>query len=95
MTVNQRRGPAAREVELRSRGWKRQFVATEPRLTEAVELYEEAGHEVHLEPLGRGGETEPKNRDGCSTCFDGFEEQYKVIYTRPKKDKRTKEEDLW
>ncbi|UCF57789.1 MAG: hypothetical protein JSW15_04845, partial [Deltaproteobacteria bacterium] len=45
---------------LESEGWSKQFVTSEPRLSEAVEIYKEAGFEVHLEPLPK----EP----GCETC---------------------------
>ena len=42
---------ASRLEILQSEGWTRQFVANEPRLSEAVELYKETGYEVHLEPI--------------------------------------------
>ena len=40
-----------REQELLRAGWERRFVASEPRLAEAVELYESIGFEVLLDPL--------------------------------------------
>lgn len=75
---------------LERKGWKKQFVACEPRLSEAVEIYREAGYEVHLEPLPK----EPGCRtcvgeeggDACRVCFEGFEDQYRIIFTRPGKD---------
>ncbi|MBW2122641.1 MAG: hypothetical protein JRH07_12480 [Deltaproteobacteria bacterium] len=82
-----------RERRLQRQGWKRQFVASEPRLSEAVELYREAGYEVHLEPLGRG--VDPGGCNGCTVCFDGFEDRYRVIYTRHKKESPRLEDDLW
>ena len=48
-----------REKELEAEGWTRQFVAGEPRLSEASEMYRELGFEVLLEPLPR----EPDCRD--------------------------------
>jgi hypothetical protein len=80
-----------REEELESDGWTRQFVAGEPRLSEAADMYRELGFEVLLEPLpgvpdcetcgGAEGEAE------CRACFDGVEHLYKIIYTRrPEKD---------
>jgi hypothetical protein len=77
---------------LREEGWTRQFVAEEPRLSEAAAMYREAGFEVHLEPLS----SEPveavcvgkKSGSGCRTCFEGFEERYKIIFTRPPKKRR-------
>jgi hypothetical protein len=72
---------------LKKEGWTRQFVASEPRLSEAVAVYKELGFEVHLEPLPSGGEAEIlpliDSRDGCAKCFEGSPEQYKIIFTRP------------
>lgn len=83
---------SSRNEILRQEGWRRQFVANEPRLSEAVEMYNEAGFHVHLEPLPKeaecesraGGEEEEKE---CRLCFEGFEDQYKIIYTKPKRKK--------
>jgi hypothetical protein len=79
--------------KLEEEGWIKQFIANEPRLSEAVELYKGAGFEVHLEPLPKGevcetcaGPEEPKE---CRVCFDGFEDLYKIIFTRAKKEKRS------
>ena len=64
---------------LSQEGWTRQFTASEPRLSEAAAAYEEAGFEVRLEPLP------PASDCGeCRICFEGSEERYRVIYTRPK-----------
>jgi len=93
--MNQTRGTSERERELTANGWTRQFLANEPRLSEAVELYQTIGYEVHLEPLTRGDEIDPQGCEGCTTCFDGFEDEYKVIYTRPKKEKLVTQEELW
>jgi len=75
---------------LEEKGWTRQFIANEPRLSEALELYKEAGFEVHLEPLPKGQECEacagPQESKECRVCFDGFEDLYKIIFTRPKKE---------
>jgi hypothetical protein len=79
----------SRMKELEKEGWIRQFVASEPRLSEAVDLYKEAGFEVHLEPLPRGkectacGGTEEMQGGECRACFDGFEDHYKILFTRP------------
>jgi hypothetical protein len=74
-----------REDELIKTGWMKRFVANEPRLSEAVELYRSMGYEVYLEPLPP---VDCDSADGdsqeCRACFKGFEEQYKTIYTRPK-----------
>jgi hypothetical protein len=85
--------------ELEEEGWIKQFVANEPRLSEAVELYREAGFEVHIEPLAEGqecetcaGHEEPRE---CRVCFDGFEDLYKIIFTRAKKEKTRADDDLF
>lgn len=69
---------ASRDEELRVQGWTRQFVANEPRLSEAVELYRSLGFEVHLEPLPQ----EAKG-DECTACLDAAPELFRIIYTRP------------
>jgi hypothetical protein len=84
-------GNASSRLEaLKKEGWTRQFVASEPRLSEAAALYKESGFEVHLEPLPSGGEPDLlpliDSGDGCAKCFEGFQEQYKIIFTRPGKD---------
>lgn len=73
--------------KLERQGWRRQFVAAEPRLSESVAMYRELGFEVHLEPLpkqekqpnGQGHGTEIQ----CRTCFEGSEDQFHIIFTRP------------
>lgn len=67
----------SRDEELRAQGWTRQFLADEPRLSEAVDLYRSLGLEVHLEPLSpaEGGE--------CRSCLEADLERFRVIYTRP------------
>jgi hypothetical protein len=73
---------------LKREGWTRQFVAGEPRLSEAVALYRESGFEVLLEPLPRReSELLPliDSRDGCAQCFNGLQPQFKIIFTRPYK----------
>jgi hypothetical protein len=71
---------------LERQGWRRQFVAAEPRLSEAVAMYRELGFEVLLEPLPtqekqfnrQTHDTEIK----CRACFEGSEDQYSIIFTR-------------
>ena len=48
-------------------GWQRQFVANEPRLSEAADMYKEAGFDVHLEPLPEKAE--------CESCSGEEEEE--------------------
>jgi hypothetical protein len=84
---------------LRREGWTRQFVANEPRLSESVELYEESGYEVRLEALPRKAECptcEGESGEGeCRICFEGFEDQYKIIFTRPKRTEKAEDDDLY
>ncbi len=89
----------SREQILKSEGWTRQFTANEPRLGEAVEMYKEAGFEVHLEPFQKQQKTpetaELSQDTDCRQCFDGFEDQYKVIYTKPSRDNPGLDKDLF
>jgi hypothetical protein len=71
----------SRDLELQKRGWKRQFVADEPRLSEALEEYQKLGFEVHLEPVDPEGTTEE-----CTECLGAARERYKIIYTRPRNE---------
>lgn len=89
----------SRAVMLEREGWTKQFVACEPRLTEAVEMYKEAGFDVHLEPLPKEAECETcageEDKDECRICFEGFEDQYKIIFTRPKEGEEESEDELF
>ena len=84
-----------REDELIKEGWTKRFVANGPRLNEAVELYRSMGHEVLLEPLPLVDcDSADEESQECMACFKGFEDQYKIIYTRPKRGE-SDEGDLW
>jgi len=72
-------GGAQKEEKLKQRGWIRQFVTDEPRLSEAVELYRELGYEVHLEPAS----FEEVNQI-CKNCVEADCEKYKTIYIKRK-----------
>lgn len=72
---------AQREAQLKAKGWRKQFMADEPRLSEAVAEYRDLGFEVHLE------EVDPVTRQqgsGCTFCFEMPEvaAQFKIIFTR-------------
>jgi hypothetical protein len=86
MTVKSIHKRALNPLEME--GWKKQFIASEPRLSEAVQLYEESGFEVILESLPDNEEfqttTESNSEGECRVCFSGTKDQYKVIYTRRK-----------
>ncbi len=68
---------------LEKEGWTRQFVADEPRLSDAVEAYREAGFEVRLEPLPAEPEGEEcAGEQECRICFEHAEDRYRLILTR-------------
>jgi cytosine/adenosine deaminase-related metal-dependent hydrolase len=72
-----RRSTALSAEELLAQGWKRCFIADEPRLSEAVETYEELGLEVLL--------LQVMERDAaCTECMKQAPERFFVIYTRPR-----------
>jgi len=75
---------------LEKQGWTMRFVAGEPRLSEAVEIYRHAGFEVSLEPLPENPECRScpgvETDSECRVCFDGFEDKYSIIFTRHIKD---------
>ena len=79
----------SREEFLKAQGWTRQFIANEPRLTEAADMYRELEFEVLLETLSKEPEctgcegTEGEGPGECRVCCQGVEEQYRIIYTRP------------
>ena len=64
-------------AELEKQGWQLQFTTDEPRLSEAVELYEELGNEVRVEPAC----TELPLPE-CTTCYERFCDRYKTIFIR-------------
>ncbi len=64
--------------QLEAEGWEERFIAEEPRLSEAVELYESMGYEVYLLPLDEATAQE------CKVCFEGYQSRYKIIYTKKK-----------
>jgi hypothetical protein len=83
---------------LEKEGWNMRFVAGEPRLSEAVELYRESGFEVLLEPVPGGkqcGDCAGEEAGGeCRACFDGFEDHYKIIFTRLLKETGREQEEI-
>ena len=78
-----------REEELVAQGWTRQFNTDEPRLSEAVEMYEEMGLEVHLEPV-----VVDPNSEACQMCFEQDCGRYQTIWTSPQGESRL-DEDLF
>ena len=68
----------SRQDELIQAGWTRQATYDEPRLTEMIEVYEELGFEVRVEPF------EPDGQAECEACMAQHPERFKTIYTRKK-----------
>ena len=70
--------PEPTEAQLLAEGWKRCFVADEPRLSESVETYRELGFEVTTRPLRVDGADEAE----CTACLRLDPDRFRVIYTR-------------
>lgn len=66
----------SREKELAADGWVKRTTYDEPRLSEIVDMYEEMGFEVLVEPF------DPADEPGCSECMKIDAARYKTIYTR-------------
>jgi len=51
-----------------------------------VDIYNEIGFEVHLEPLPSKEEMDASSCEAssCTVCFDMDRERYRIIFTRPK-----------
>ena len=62
-------------------GWERRSILDEPRLSEVVEGYLQLGLEVKVTELS------PALALECTVCLEGQEGRYKVVYTRPGKQK--------
>lgn len=63
------------EEEAQAAGWKRNFVADEPRLSEMVETYRDLGFDVITVPVSL-------ETADCTVCMVGEPERFQVIYTR-------------
>lgn len=74
--------------------WKRRMVASEPRLTEIVEMYESLGYEVRLEPVDP--DDPGWDEDECTVCLEGptEAERTRVVYTRPSAARVKDEDDI-
>ena len=66
------------EEKLIKEGWVKQTTYDDPRLSEMVQMYQEIGLEVHLEPFNA------ENEIGCTGCLQEAPDQFKTIYTRGK-----------
>jgi len=68
------------EEKLVSEGWEKQATYDDPRLSEMVDMYQEIGLAVHLEPFSAA------NEEGCTGCMELVPDQFKTIYTRRKEE---------
>ncbi|MBI2360779.1 MAG: hypothetical protein HYV04_18060 [Deltaproteobacteria bacterium] len=87
---------SAREEELASEGWTKQFCASGSRLQETTQLYESMGLDVHLEPA----RAEDLACSGCQPQQPGATiEGWYLIYTRPRQGAGNahakQDDDLW
>ena len=87
------------ENRLEKEGWSKRFITGEPRLSEAIEMYKEAGFDVHLVPLPKEPVCDScvgsEETDDCRICYEGSEHLYKIIFTRAKKGMSESENDLF
>ena len=75
------------EEKLIKEGWIKQATYDDPRLSEMVEMYQDIGLEVHLEPFNAENET------GCSGCLQLMPDLFKTIYTRGKAGQGTTKDE--
>jgi hypothetical protein len=64
------------EAHLLAAGWRFAALTGGAEMTRMLEMYRELGIEVTAVPV------DPATCDGCTTCFEGGGELYRV-YTRP------------
>lgn len=64
-----------RDADLAHKGWIRRFIVAPPRIEEVVDLYENAGYEVRLEPIA--DEEVAEECHGCELA-----KLARVVYTR-------------
>jgi len=75
------------EGELVAEGWTRRFVGGPPRLQEMIELYQELGYEVWLEP-----QAPEEFQDECADCTLALM-LFRVVYTRGLKQEKELDDD--
>ncbi len=63
------------EEEARAQGWKRNFVADEPRRSEMMETYRELGFAVITVPISL-------DSADCTECMTANPDAFQVIYTK-------------
>lgn len=85
--------------ELEKHGWTARFIAEEPRLSEAIDQYKASGFEVLVESLPKNAPCTycvgEETGNQCRVCFDGHEDRYNLIFTRPCKQEKQEDEELF
>lgn len=71
-----------REETMKKGGWQQRSILDEPRLSEAVQLYEEMGFEVMVNDI------RPEDIEEASSCTECISGSLKVIYTRKREGTR-------
>ncbi len=64
------------ELETRSEEWVRRGIYDDPKLSQIINMYEEIGFTVRVEPFKPGMEP------GCIECIKENPDKYKVLYTK-------------
>lgn len=74
---------------MKAQGWQKRFIASEPRLSEAVELYQSIGFDVLLEPLPDQEELDEGecSTSGCTACFEADKGRYRMVFTKAREKK--------
>ena len=67
------------EVENWKKGWTKRGIYDDPRLTEVLNMYEQIGFIVKIEPFRPEIEV---GCNGCNECMKQDPEKYKVLYTK-------------
>jgi hypothetical protein len=75
----------SRREELKKEGWELASVLSGPRLSEAIQLYEEIGFEVKTFPFDIKEDYTQDEGSGCIECFKGKGQEIVAVYTRKKR----------
>jgi hypothetical protein len=73
--------------QLEKEGWLRQFVADKAQATDAAEIYDLLGYEVHLEPIKR-----LRSKKVGSSSPKRFQDPCQIVYVRPRGSPEDEEE---
>jgi len=68
----------SRQEELARESWEKKGNYDEPRLSELVQMYEEIGFEVRLEPF------RPEDESGCNECMKASRDKFRTVFVKRK-----------